>query len=276
MTEHDKKWNKQFEQLVEFKQKNGHCMVPQNYEVDKYLLGRWVDRQRTYQNNNKIRVDRKRILDEIGFTWKDNGAPSFKPDDKLWHKHCEKLVEFKRKKGHCFIPYKYEQDKALGKWVAIQRNHHKKNKLRLERKHILDKIGFAWKDDGSESKWNQQYEKICEFKRKHGHCLVPSKYEQDKSLGLWVNAQRKSHKNNKLRLDRKELLEQIGFTWNARACAVRYPMSTNDVRVILVIGSFHLLERSCCSLSFFFFFLVVCRIQIRKRHPGVWVSHTKH
>jgi hemerythrin superfamily protein len=265
MTEHYTKiWHKQYEKLVEFKRTNGHCMVPSKYDEDR-SLSVWVKRQRKHQKDDEIRLDRKEILDEIGFAWKDDG----------WHKQYEKISEFKRKHGHCVVPYNYERDMSLGKWVARQRNHHKNNKLRIDRKRILDKIGFAWNDDELESKWNQQYEKIIEFKRNKGHCMVPYAYEQDKPLGQWVTTQRVYHKNNKLRLDRKELLDQIGFAWNPRARAVRSSTSTTDVRV-LVIRSFHSLERLCYSLSFFFFFLVVCRIQIRKRHPGVWVSHTKH
>jgi hypothetical protein len=62
-------WNKQYEKLVEFKQKNGHCSLPQRNEGDA-SLGRWVARQRSGNNNNTIRPDRKELLDEIGFVWK--------------------------------------------------------------------------------------------------------------------------------------------------------------------------------------------------------------
>jgi hypothetical protein len=32
-----------------------------------------------------MRPDRKKLLDELGFAWKDDGANNFKSDDKLWH-----------------------------------------------------------------------------------------------------------------------------------------------------------------------------------------------
>jgi hypothetical protein len=41
--------------------------------------------------------------------------------------------------------------------------------------------------------------------------MVPQSYEQDKSLGRWVSKQQTLHKNNKLGLDRKRILEEIGF-----------------------------------------------------------------
>jgi hypothetical protein len=124
------------------------------------------------------------------------------------------------------VTQKYEQDKSLGEWVHGQRKNHTKNKLRLDRKRILDAIGFAWEYDGAhtlnqnDKLWQKQYVHLVKFKQKKGHCVVPYKYEQDKSLGMWVSHQRSFHNNNKLRLDRKELLDQIGFAWNARARAV--------------------------------------------------------
>jgi hypothetical protein len=78
------------------------------------LWGGWVDNQRTNHVNDKIRLDRKKSLDEIGFTWKDEGAHT----DKLWHQQCEKLVEFKRKNGHCMVPWGHEQDRSFGFWVG--------------------------------------------------------------------------------------------------------------------------------------------------------------
>jgi uncharacterized protein YbgA (DUF1722 family) len=211
MTKHDKEWNLKYEQLVEFKRDKGNCLVPHRYKQDK-SLGLWVSAQRTYHNNDKLRLDRKTLLDEIGFAWKGEG----------WDQQYEKLVEFKRKNGHCMVPNRYQQDKSLGIWVGTQRNYHQNGKLRLDRKIILDEIGFAWKGDAADviSKqandklWHQLYEKLVEFKRKDGHCLVPHRYKQDPSLGKWVSTQRSFQNNNKLRLDRKRILDALDFIWN--------------------------------------------------------------
>jgi uncharacterized protein YbgA (DUF1722 family) len=222
MTKHyDKQWHMKYEQLVEFKQKNGHCMVPKSYEQDK-SLGHWVSKQRKCRNNNTIRQDRKIILNEIGFSWKVEVAYNFKPDDKLWHQQYEKLVEFRRKKGHCIVPTNHEQDKSLGRWVERQRRNHKNDKMLRDRQELLDELEFAWKVDSAltfkpkyDKLWHQQYEKLLEYKRKNGHCNVPQtkNEEQDKSLGDWVHTQRTLHNNNKLGIDRKRILDGIGFVW---------------------------------------------------------------
>jgi hypothetical protein len=238
MTEYDKKWNRQYKQLVEFKRTNGHCVVPQRNKEHR-SLGVWVSTQRTIQKSNKIRLDRKDILDKIGFAWKPDGAHTLKQDDKLWHQQHEKLLEYKRKNGHCKVPNKYKDDKSLGIWVYTQRKNHNDNKMRQDRKRVLDEIGFAWKPDAGHNfkldakHWHQQYEKLLEYKRKNGHCKVPqTKNKDDKTLGWWVSTQRKRHANNKMLPDRKELLDANDFVWKIDYLATH--SSTTDVRCLAI------------------------------------------
>jgi hypothetical protein len=215
----DKLWHQQYEKLVEFKRKKGHCLVPKRYEQDT-RLGEWVNKQRRNHVNDTMRLERKRLLDEIGFVWKVEGDRNIDINDKVWHQQYEKLVEFKRTNGHCRVPNRYDRDKSLGTWVSEQRKNHNNNKMRPDREKLLDEIGFVWKADNNattfipDSKlWHQQFEKLVEFKRKKGHCIVPTKYEQDRSLAKWVSTQRSFHINNKIRLDRKKVLDEIGFVW---------------------------------------------------------------
>jgi uncharacterized protein YbgA (DUF1722 family) len=203
----NKKWNKQYEKLVEFKRKNRHCNVPRGYQEDA-SLGNWVSKQRQVHAKNNMRQDRKDLLNKIGFVWN--------VEDHQWKKQYEKLVEFKRKQGNCVVPQKYEEDVTLGTWVDTQQQFHNQNTIRLDRKDLLDDIGFVWRVE-NDALWQQQYEKMVEFKRNNGHCLVPNKYKEDKSLGNWVSQQRQFHKRNKLPLKRKDLLDEIGFVWKAPA-----------------------------------------------------------
>jgi hypothetical protein len=243
-----KSWEQQYEELVEFRRKNGHCFVPQRYEQDK-ALGYWVQTQRGLNTKNEMRQDRKKQLDELDFVWRVEFAGS----GKQWREQYEKLVEFKRKKGHCMVPARYEHDKALGKWVAKQRGLHAKNEMGQDRKKQLDEVDFVWKvkiADNREKQWRQQYEKLVDFKRKSGHCMVPINHEPNKSLANWVQAQRARHATNKMRQYRKDLLNEVGFVWRARYC------TSDDVRC-LVIGSFYAWVRSFFSLFFLLCLIVV-------------------
>jgi hypothetical protein len=180
---------------------------------------------RKCHNKNKFRPDRKKLLDEVGFTWTADN-PKFIAEDKLWHQQCEQLVEFKQKHGHCVVTRRNKEDKSLGQWVSHQQNLHNNNKLRQDRKEFLDEIGFDWKADGARNldqknrtklSWNKQYLKLVHFERKTGHYVVPTKCEQDKAFGYWVSAQRRIHASNKMRINQKELLDEIGFAWKAPA-----------------------------------------------------------
>jgi hypothetical protein len=147
--------------------------------------------------------------------------------DPQWHPQYQKLVEFKRENGNCLVPRSYQQDKSLGTWVDTQRTFHRKNTIRLDRKDLLNKLGFVWSVAKS-AQWNKQYGKLVEFKRKNGHCLVPKKNKEDGlSLGIWVSNQRQLHIKNKIRPDRKVLLDEIGFAWKVEKVAAR--TSTTDV-----------------------------------------------
>jgi hypothetical protein len=218
----DKKWNKQYEKLVEFKRKHGNCLVPRIYQEDM-SLGMWVHKQRHFHNKNTIQLDRKGLLDEIGFAWKVKVDTT---NYALWNKQYEKLVQYKRENGHCLVPQRHHEDMSLGMWVHKQRHFHSKNTIRLDRKDLLNKLGFVWSVDNS-ALWRQQYEKLAEFKRKNGHCNVMARYQEDMSLGKWVGTQRVRHVNNKMRQDRKELLDELGFVWKAGTVAAR--SSTTDV-----------------------------------------------
>jgi hypothetical protein len=186
-----------------------------------------------------------------------------------WNVKYERLVEFKRENGHCMVPSRYKQDKSLGPWVRTQRRIHNNNNNNMRmlpmlpgRKDLLDELGFVWRVDRSvlgykanesrESIWKMRYENLAEFKRKNGHCMVPTKlYEQDRSLGMWVGKQRETYAKNEMRPDRKELLEKLEFAWKAHDMQGR--SSTTDVSVASSLDLFHVLGGSSCfSLSLFF------------------------
>lgn len=69
----DKTWNEQYQALLEFKQKYGHCQVPQTYPPSP-KLGLWVMSQRRHFNKNKVLTPRfqhrYQLLQDIGFLFR--------------------------------------------------------------------------------------------------------------------------------------------------------------------------------------------------------------
>jgi superfamily II DNA or RNA helicase len=62
--------------------------------------------------------------------------------------------------------------------------------------------------------WETMFQMLLMFKKKHGHTNVPVKAKKPwAELGIWVDKVRALKRNNKLKSDRLEQLNKIGFRW---------------------------------------------------------------
>ena len=66
-----------------------------------------------------------------------------------------------------------------------------------ERKiELLESIEFIWaQNHKGEIGWERRFQEIRKFKRKQGHCNVPTKSAENRALGRWVSTQRTMYKN---------------------------------------------------------------------------------
>lgn len=71
--------------------------------------------------------------------------------------------------------------------------------------------------------WNIRFAELVEFRKAHGHCLVPLRYEPNRSLSNWVKRQRYQYrikqegKHSTLNEERQTALEQLGFVWDSHS-----------------------------------------------------------
>lgn len=224
----DRLWDDRYYELVAFKEENGHCNVPQRYK-DNLSLAEWVVNQRyqfkkiNYGNNSYLTPERIEALDKLGFEW----SPGHK-FRKLWPTRFDELVEFKKKHGHCNVPYTYEPNTALGLWVVYQRHQYRRryeNKtsyITPERIEALNEIGFEWNLSNKFNKqWEERYDELVEFKKRYGHCNVSRDHHND-VLGRWVSYQRSQYskklegKPSYISEDRIEALNKVGFQWKVK------------------------------------------------------------
>mmetsp|Transcript_12198 Transcript_12198/g.21923 ORF Transcript_12198/g.21923 Transcript_12198/m.21923 type:complete len:565 (-) Transcript_12198:110-1804(-) len=145
-------WQKNFDCLVKYKNEHGDVRVPRLYTKNP-KLGEWVtDQRRQWKSKmdgkpNLMTEDRKAKLDEVGFVWKVR-------DRADWNDRYEQLLEFKKENGHCIVPQHYTRNRALGKWVAKQREQYrfyregKHSFLTEERIDLLKSVGFVWQIKG--------------------------------------------------------------------------------------------------------------------------------
>jgi hypothetical protein len=143
----DDHWNRFFELLQQYGERHGHVLVPRLCEVPG--LGDWVtDQRRQYKawhqgQPSQLTKERREKLQGIGFAWQVRNRPE-------WEHRFQELIEYKGKHNDCKVPQHYKENRALGKWVAKQREQFKLLKkgqhsfltpYRLEK---LNTIGFVW------------------------------------------------------------------------------------------------------------------------------------
>ena len=88
--------------LVKYKDREGHCNVPDNHKEDGEKLGAWLGKQRQAKKKDKLNADQIKRLDEIGVVW-----------DVLiqqWEKYYNLLVKYKDREGHCNVPRSHKED----------------------------------------------------------------------------------------------------------------------------------------------------------------------
>jgi Helicase associated domain len=118
-----------------------------------------------------------------------------------WEESFRRLVAFQKKHGHCNIPYRYEEDPFLGRWVSLQRSIYKgeaaaassagssaaaaaapsasalaqgDTATQRDRIRRLNEIGFEWNPQETRHvSWEQRYGELCDFVARNGHARVP-------------------------------------------------------------------------------------------------------
>ena len=61
--------------------------------------------------------------------------------------------------------------------------------------------------------WEEMFQRLFVYQQKHGDCLVPNRYSEDKRLGAWVSTQRRNYNRSEMCNDRIARLGAIGFAW---------------------------------------------------------------
>ena len=140
-------WKERFEELIEYREKYGHCLVPHNW-AGNVALAQWVKRQR-YQykllqegKHSTMSVERMDILNSMGFVWDSHKVS--------WEEKFVQLQQYSARHGHCNVSGKLQENRPLSIWVKCQRRQRKlmerneKSTMTADRIQRLDELGFDW------------------------------------------------------------------------------------------------------------------------------------
>eukprot|EP00542_Grammatophora_oceanica_P000828 CAMPEP_0194070140 /NCGR_PEP_ID=MMETSP0009_2-20130614/88023_1 /TAXON_ID=210454 /ORGANISM="Grammatophora oceanica, Strain CCMP 410" /LENGTH=354 /DNA_ID=CAMNT_0038723391 /DNA_START=218 /DNA_END=1282 /DNA_ORIENTATION=- len=147
-TRGEEHWQLHFELLVAFKEEHGHTLVSRSDQANPKLSLWVVDQRRQMKlwkegKNTTMTKERQRLLDDVGFVWQVRNKSS-------WEIRFKELLEYKEKHGTTVVPQHYKENKALGKWVAKQREQYRFLKegrhsfLTPDRLELLNTCGFIW------------------------------------------------------------------------------------------------------------------------------------
>lgn len=144
----DDKWNKQYAQLVEFKEERGHCRVPRSFEPSP-TLARFVKCMRVQRKlflddpaTSRITAEQIKLLDDLDFTWENRS--------RTWNERFEEFKQFTEQNGHGYVPKECPEYPKLPSWCQNQRAFHnafllgKRSYMTAERNQQLEDAGFRW------------------------------------------------------------------------------------------------------------------------------------
>jgi len=197
-------WEIRISELLAFRQKHGHCNVPDKWS-EHPSLGTWVGSLRGPRRRKTLSLDQVRRLEQIGFQWNPHGSS--------WETQFLALIEYKKRYGNCDVPAKWPNDLVLANWTGTQRSLMKAGRLAKDRVEQLNRVGFVW--DRLNHSWERMLTTLGTYKEANGNLEVSPK--ENPALSRWMDRQRQARTRGKLSRQRTLQLEKLGFVWDALA-----------------------------------------------------------
>jgi len=234
----DEYWQKNYNELCQFKLDHGHCDVPTDYKATSVstFLDRWISKQRTLHRKKELSIHKIRLLEEIGLTLNARKKTAGNKMEQVWDDMYHELISWRDEHGDCLVPEKHGK---LGRWVRVQRKSFKKGKLREDRLKRLLGIGFDFDplDRAGDATrffppspyndsifnslaWMKNYEALKCFVQNYGHSNVPLLHKDDGidgCLHTWVETQKVFYEKDELPPRNVEMLEDLGVDLNERS-----------------------------------------------------------
>ena len=116
---------------------NGNLLVPIDYTVDGYELGKWISDLRSFSFNYNLTERQRKLLDSIGMVWS--------LEEYRWNKKFESCVQYVIETDNIYIPVDcIYNDINIGKWIHNQKIAYRKGRLPFDRVKKLELISTPW------------------------------------------------------------------------------------------------------------------------------------
>ena len=199
--------------VKKYKEEHGTTNIPSEYGDPSVY--RWVNRQKELYSKQKLLPQQVQQLQDIGFDF----APAVKLNK--WDENYEALKIYQTKHGDINKINSFYKDRPnLCHWVCRQRDAKWKDKLTAEQQQKLTDMGMDWSGPrtykySQDEVWHAHFCLLKDFQAKHGHCGVPDQFPDDPALLDWIHRQHVNKVKNRMSQQRIDLLQSIGFVFNA-------------------------------------------------------------
>ena len=195
--------------------KEGTLELPRSYTIHSGVpVGKWLELQRQVQAGQRpgrLTAEQAAKLEKLGIRWNHRLETA-------WEKGFASAQKYRTEHGDLLVPVRYrdKNDFALGEWIVYNRQRYLGGNLTQNRIERLEAIGMVWST--SNDLWEQNYAAATQYYLEHGDLEVPIKYETPSGfgLGVWLGAQRASHKAGELPQEQVERLDALGMDWTNR------------------------------------------------------------
>ena len=298
-----KTWDDRYTDLTAYLEK--HRIWPQRTGPESKPLHKWLKAQREYYKKGNLTPEKMEQLQDLGFSWEgaisnvpfhprrspsrgNSGVDGISGNAKDAHhenNHVFSRHEFRSRrawdsryselvaylKEHKTWPGCFDHKwKKLYAWLLVQRKSFRKDKLSVNKKQLLDDLGFSWegtignvpfhprgspslRDNGIDSSrdnsedvqhennavlnpheprsrktWDNRYFELVVYLEKH-NAWPPINDPECKSLCMWLSNQRKDNKHNRLTPDRKKQLDNLGFLWSGHFCGIAWHPHSSQI-----------------------------------------------
>ena len=138
-------------------------------------------------------------------------------DETRWLAGFSTYRHFVETNGHGRVPVRYVTGDgfALGKWVANQKDLHRRGALIGRRVALLESDdSWAWK--ANEDSWTAGHDRLRRFVHAHGRLPHLEEEWDGWQVGAWMRTQRRAQMEGRLCMDRRDALLAIPmWSWNS-------------------------------------------------------------
>lgn len=201
----DESWMRAYQDASAWHARHAHLEVPETYRTgDGRNLAEWLSHQRAAYHAGTLAAERIALLEQIGLAW--DGA------DGRWQRRLTQLTDaLARYGGQQNLPP--GSPEAL--WLEHQRAAAEAGRLPTAKIAVLEGAGLVLR---RADQWQVSYQALKDYHAAHGHFRVPrgTLSPDGSDLSGWVTSQRRRRTSGELTGPQQRLLQEIGFTWDAR------------------------------------------------------------